>query len=374
VEKAANAGVQPSFPIPNILPTRIATTESFGIIPVPFNIVQQLGFQPSSSSLTNTGHISSQNVLTQLSTAPVSPYTFLALCQHTAFPVVPVHTSAEFDLFTKMLKTAKYFVANSKQPIAARASRNVDFKIFAKDWTNQVHLAAGEQQTKDQHIYYKLPEQLEHHYQVWAASRARAATLTNTVQMRQPFTTIISDSSRLACVLPAIDLIDSNTSASSSQLQKGKGQEMEAPQRSGISGMIESSNVPTLTNSDQTVLSMVPEAMPPIMQEHATAPPIVTRNILPPVPHGLGSSHLQLSHFSVMDHQLLQPVFLSLTFEIFPNKRNVGQKDVLHAKNTSVRELMIVQVQEVACDATALTTLNCNLFHSYNLIMQCYPV
>jgi hypothetical protein len=72
---------------------------------------------------------------------------------------------------------------------------------------------------------------------------------------------------------------------------------MEAPQRSGISGMIESSNVPTLTNSDQTVLSMVPEAMLPIMQEHATAPLIVTRNILPPVPHGLGSSHLQLSHF-----------------------------------------------------------------------------
>jgi len=64
VEKAANAGVQPSFSIPNILPTRIATTESFGIIPVPFNMVQQLGFQPSNSSLTNTGHISLQDVLT----------------------------------------------------------------------------------------------------------------------------------------------------------------------------------------------------------------------------------------------------------------------------------------------------------------------
>jgi hypothetical protein len=262
VEKAANAGVQPSFPIPNILPTQIATTESFGIIPVPFNMVQQLGFQPSNSSLTNTGHILLQDVLTRLSTAPVSPYIFLSLCQNTAFPVVPVHTLAEFDLFTKMLKTAKYFVANSKQPIAAHASRNVDFKMFAKDWTDQVHLAAGEERSKDQRIYYKLPEQLEHHYQVWAASRARAATLTNTVQMRQPFTAIISDPSRRAHVLPAINFIDSNASAPLSNLQKGKGREMQSPQRSD---MVESHNEPTLTNSDQIASSIVPESMSPVM-------------------------------------------------------------------------------------------------------------
>lgn len=305
MEKAANAGVQPSFPIPNNLPTRIATTESFGIIPVPFNMVQQLGFQPSNNSLlTNTDHVSSQNVLTRLSTTPVSPYKFLASRQHTAFPVVPVHTSAEFDLFTKMLKTTKYFVANSKQPIAACTSRNVDFKLFAKDWTDQVHLAAGEEQSKDKCIYYKLPEQLEHHYQVWAASRARVATLTNTVQMRQPFTTIISDPSHRARVLPAINFIDSNVSpAFLSNLQKEKGQEMEAPRESGMCGMVESNNVPTVTNKDPTTLSIVPgavsEGLSPGIQNNAMAQiesPTVTRTIIPLVLHGLGSSHLQLPH------------------------------------------------------------------------------
>ena len=228
----------------------------------------------------------------------MSPYILLSLRQNTAFPVVPVHTFAEFDLFTKMLKTAKYFVANSKQPTAAHASRNVDFKMFAKDWTDQVHLAAGEERSKDQRIYYKLPEQLEHHYQVWAASRARAATLTNTVQMRQPFTAIISDPTCRARVLPAINFIDSNASAPLSNLQKGKGREMESPQRSD---MVESHNEPTLTNSDQIASSIVPESMSPVMQKHVTAqiePLVVTRNILPPVPHGLGSNYLQLPHFA----------------------------------------------------------------------------
>ncbi|KAK7015366.1 hypothetical protein R3P38DRAFT_2437410, partial [Favolaschia claudopus] len=35
VEIAADVGLLPSFPIPEILATRIATDESFGIIPVP---------------------------------------------------------------------------------------------------------------------------------------------------------------------------------------------------------------------------------------------------------------------------------------------------------------------------------------------------
>ena len=45
VEIAAEVGIKPSFPIPKILATRIATTESFGIIPVPKKIVEKLGFK-----------------------------------------------------------------------------------------------------------------------------------------------------------------------------------------------------------------------------------------------------------------------------------------------------------------------------------------
>jgi hypothetical protein len=50
VELAAEVGVLPSFPIPQVLATRIATEESFGIIPVPHAIVEELGFKSSQVS------------------------------------------------------------------------------------------------------------------------------------------------------------------------------------------------------------------------------------------------------------------------------------------------------------------------------------
>ena len=45
MELAADAGISPSFPIPEILSTWIAIKEYFGIIPVPENIAEELGFE-----------------------------------------------------------------------------------------------------------------------------------------------------------------------------------------------------------------------------------------------------------------------------------------------------------------------------------------
>jgi hypothetical protein len=50
VELATEIGISPSFPVPPVLVTRIATRESFGIIPVPHALAQELGFQPSQIS------------------------------------------------------------------------------------------------------------------------------------------------------------------------------------------------------------------------------------------------------------------------------------------------------------------------------------
>ena len=38
-------GISPSFPIPKILSTCIVTKESFGIIPLPKKIAEELGFE-----------------------------------------------------------------------------------------------------------------------------------------------------------------------------------------------------------------------------------------------------------------------------------------------------------------------------------------
>jgi len=45
VELAADVGISPSFPIPEILSTHIATKESFGIIPILEKIAEELGFE-----------------------------------------------------------------------------------------------------------------------------------------------------------------------------------------------------------------------------------------------------------------------------------------------------------------------------------------
>ena len=45
MELAADVRISPSFPIPEILSTCIATKEYFGIIPVPEKIAEELGFE-----------------------------------------------------------------------------------------------------------------------------------------------------------------------------------------------------------------------------------------------------------------------------------------------------------------------------------------
>ena len=45
MELAVDVGISPSFLISEILSTCIATKESFGIIPVPEKIAEELGFE-----------------------------------------------------------------------------------------------------------------------------------------------------------------------------------------------------------------------------------------------------------------------------------------------------------------------------------------
>jgi len=117
VELAAEVGIKPSFPIPDVLATRVATTEKFGIIPVPKSIVERLGFTPS-TPVTDSNIIPLHrgipvNSLSQLSTRRVSAYRFLSECQQTTHAVVPVHTGGEFSLFKSMLNSGGFYKQES---------------------------------------------------------------------------------------------------------------------------------------------------------------------------------------------------------------------------------------------------------------------
>ena len=235
VELAADVGISPSFPIPEILSTCIATKESFGIIPVPEKIAEELGFERRKEpvyEVNDKGNLLHRgmpvNTLTRLSTRPSPPHDYLAERQMTAHAVVPIHTNGEFKLFNDLMRSERFYKKDRKR-VAAKVSQSVDFTAFAKEWTIHVHLAAAENWDKNNQIYYKLPEQLEKHHQAWVKTQGENATLSNTEKMREKFTKIVTSTSRQAIVLPAIKFPKKNLGA-----QKNKGKEKERTIQNGM--------------------------------------------------------------------------------------------------------------------------------------------
>ena len=208
VELAAEAGVSPSFPIPDILATRVVTNETFGIIAIPNTLVTRYGMKPmpnSESQVTPLFKDTPVHLLTRLTTRPISPYVFLAECQQTAHAVIPIHTAEEYALFTKLMDSGNWFKPSTHMPNAGRTSQTINFNELAKRWNEIVHEQATEATGNllSPNIFYKLPELLERHHKQWVEARGRRATLAITTEQRKPVTTILANPNRRSHVLPA---------------------------------------------------------------------------------------------------------------------------------------------------------------------------
>jgi hypothetical protein len=169
VELATELGTRPSFSIPDVLATRIMTNETFGIIAVPASLVQKYGLKSTNVPEVVATPVAGEtpvHLMTRLSTRPTSPYIFLAECQQTMHAVVPVHTPGEHGLFTNLLESGNYFNSSSKMPAASHTARTVNFDRLTQRWNEIVHEWALTVQPKYNRIYYKLPEQLEHHHKL----------------------------------------------------------------------------------------------------------------------------------------------------------------------------------------------------------------
>lgn len=131
VELAAEAGVKPSFPTPEILATRIVTEETFGIIAVPNSLVIKYKLQPvthtNAAKMPMAGD-TPVHLLTRLSTRPISPYKFLAEQQRLANALLPIHTAEEYNLFKRLLTSENYFNPVSKMPTPGHTARTVNFE------------------------------------------------------------------------------------------------------------------------------------------------------------------------------------------------------------------------------------------------------
>ncbi|KAF9065365.1 hypothetical protein BDP27DRAFT_1424927 [Rhodocollybia butyracea] len=114
-ELAVGLNVPPSFCLPQMLATRIATSESCGIIPLPPTLAMEYNI------LTLPKHCieglphhrdNPAHLITHISTKTNSSYHYLQLMMQTIYPVIPVHTQAEYREFKhlvglKMFQTQK---------------------------------------------------------------------------------------------------------------------------------------------------------------------------------------------------------------------------------------------------------------------------
>ncbi|KAF8076563.1 hypothetical protein FPV67DRAFT_1559024 [Lyophyllum atratum] len=203
VELATQLDIKPSFPLPAILGTRIATKESSGIIKVPKSMTSSYGMHRIENTVqegTPYYRDVPVHLLTHLSTAPVSVYEYLRQRQQTAHAVVPIHTSTEYRLFNELLGTYEFAIQSSRAPVASQTAKAINFEKFAIRWNQVVH------ERPNDNLYYKIPQQLERHHKVWAAYRAEKATMSNSIQARKAITDVLNDPNRRSRVLPALTL------------------------------------------------------------------------------------------------------------------------------------------------------------------------
>ncbi|KAJ7189529.1 hypothetical protein GGX14DRAFT_609136 [Mycena pura] len=111
VELATAVGCNPSFPLPRVLSTRIATSETIGILPIAKSLAETLHITTlPRPHITGLPHHRDTpvHVLTRLSTKSMNRYRYLQLRQRTLAAVVPVHTHQEYLTFKAQINHVKF--------------------------------------------------------------------------------------------------------------------------------------------------------------------------------------------------------------------------------------------------------------------------
>ncbi|KAL7415815.1 hypothetical protein BDY24DRAFT_369149 [Mrakia frigida] len=195
---ALELGLNPSIPIPLILSTQIATSETFFITPMPNSVVKELNFRQVASPslpLPQTARIR---------TAVVPPNVFMAQRQQLEFAVLPIQNVVERQLLSKLIGTGSYHQpssSNKKTKLPDRRGvETYNLKKLALAWTEEVH----KQPSND--LYYKLPEMLASTLSSWVEKGLHVATLASSIDARQPHTKLLTSPSYQATVLPAVPL------------------------------------------------------------------------------------------------------------------------------------------------------------------------
>jgi hypothetical protein len=170
------------------------------------------------------------HALVRLGTATTNQYRYLQLRQRLLYPLLPVHTHAEYVKFKSIIGDKIFLLQSAKtNPHPPhQAYKDIDYTTLAKFWNSEVEkqdrvnshetldTTPGTQRQQEgpptdssDRIYYKIPSQLKtHHQKVLKFNSARATMLNGTnVTALEPFLAFLTNSQRSReKVLPAIPL------------------------------------------------------------------------------------------------------------------------------------------------------------------------
>ena len=164
VELAIAVASKPSFTLPQVLSTRIATSETIGILPISTSLAETLNITtlpcPRISGLPHHRDLP-VHTMTRLSTKPTNQYRYLQLQQLVLCAVLPVHTHQEYIMFKAHINHQKFRKSERHPP--HEHWKNVYFLKFAQFWNGLVDAQSRMITDSNQRLYYKLPLQLEVH-------------------------------------------------------------------------------------------------------------------------------------------------------------------------------------------------------------------
>ena len=165
-ELSGEVGIQTSFLPPHILSTCIATSETFGIIPLSTELAEKWKITViPTRCVTGMPHYRDVPVhtLTHLETRPKTRLCSLQLHQQSLYPITPVHTHAEFLKFKQHVLDPLFWHDVQKTYSQTQSNRNIDFNEFAQFWNSEVEKQDHAETDSNKCIYYKVPSQLEKH-------------------------------------------------------------------------------------------------------------------------------------------------------------------------------------------------------------------